>query len=778
MVVVFNQRKRSIARMFNSLGMIFLLAFPLCAQTVTFSTRQVIDDDLEKAKKNVVVDIDLDGDHDIVCTANPEGSSGAEDATKPNVVLYLNDGATTFTKAIIDYEFRAARGLAVGDLDGDGYPEVIVGNSNGDSTLVWYLNPVTSYGSEWSKTSIGSSAPLNYCVLVTDLDNDGNLDIVDGMGDAALGGASSDDYIRWFQNDGSSPPAFTENLLINYPSPAAIALGDFDSDGDTDIAGMAWTSYSSLTPATDEDVRWWAQDALSTWTEKEIVKTAYAGNDAQAADVDGDGDLDLIGAGYKTQTIGWWANDGTGAFGSSLHTVLTSFDYSRNVQVVDMDGDGDLDFLACADSDSLVVWLENDGSQNFTEHIIDGSFTYAYYVTPDDLDGDGDVDVVGTAQDAVEAGGSTAGQLAWWENGQAEEQVLASGDPAPTSFYAGKVVIDYANGYGGGNTTVFYNHGKNSNSTAVDTGIDHIAAKGFYTITTDASTYSADVDFSYAGIAEWSAINNESDLVICYWNPSTEKWEMAGSSQSIDATNNVITVSGLTSEFHPYSLFTLASISADNSLPVELQLFTYQKTSKNVVLHWQTASETDNLGFEIYRRTDADTSFVLRASYRDDPALRGQGSSSSGQEYVFTDDMVISGQTYFYELRDVSLNGRSTVVGKLSVDFVPENLTRVVDAHGPSHPYLAPNYPNPFNQSTTIEFALPQNEATTSVRLMIFDALGRKVQTLFSGNLAGGIYRFYWNGKNARGQDLPSGNYFCLFRAGKVNRSQKLILLR
>jgi hypothetical protein len=79
---------------------ISLFTAALGAQTVTFSARQVIDDGLEKAKKNVVVDIDRDGDHDIVCTANPEGSSGTEDATRPNVVLYLNDGTTTFTRTV------------------------------------------------------------------------------------------------------------------------------------------------------------------------------------------------------------------------------------------------------------------------------------------------------------------------------------------------------------------------------------------------------------------------------------------------------------------------------------------------------------------------------------------------------------------------------------------------------------------------------------------------------------------------------------------------------
>ncbi|NOX88775.1 MAG: hypothetical protein GXO77_07100 [Calditrichaeota bacterium] len=765
-----------------SLGLISSLLIPSdgYGQSATFSARQVIDDDLEKAKKNVVIDIDLDNDRDIICTANPEGSAGAEDDAGLNVVLYLNDGAESFTRKTIDYRFRTARGLAAGDLNGDGYPDVAVGNSNVDSSLVWYVNPVTDYNSRWRKYQVGVAAPFNYIVLIYDLDGDGNPDIVDGMGDAALGNPVTGDFIRWLKSDGGVIPSFTENQLINYQSPSGIAIGDFDGDTDDDIAGMGWTDYSSLTASTDEDVRWWAQASLSSWNQQEIIKTAYGGNDIQAADIDNDGDIDLLGAGYKNQSVDWWANDGTGLFGSSMFTIRSSFQYARNVQVVDLDGDADLDVVSCADSDNLVVWFENDGNQNFTEYTIDNSFTYAYFVTANDLDGDGDIDIIGTAEQAVETGGLVLGQLAWWENYQAEEQTIASGDPAPVAFNSGKVVIDYQSGYTGGNTTVFYNHGSNSNRSKVGAGINHIAVSGFYTITTNAGTYDATIDFYYDGITEWSAVNNETDLRICYWDANSQTWILAGTAQNVDDVNNKISVSGITTQLHKYSLFTLGSSSTDNSLPVQLLLFTYQKETDGIWLQWETASELDNLGFEIWRRIDADTTKELIASFETDDRLKGLGNSNLGRQYEYFDQNVLPGKTYFYELKDVSYAGRKSTVARLSVAFVPKGLTRVVENTLPDRAELLPNYPNPFNNSTIIEIKIPENSETSyeNVSLVLFDLSGRRVRTLFSGALSGGNYRVQWDGKNDYGQILPSGKYICLFRSGKYRRSRMLTLVR
>ncbi len=764
------------------LSILILIGTPLFlnAQTVVFSTRKVIDDTLERAKKNVVVDVDLDNDLDIVCTANPEGSSGAESDAAVNVVLFLNDGNESFVRKTVDFRFRTARGLAAGDLNGDGYPDLAVGNANVDSFLVWYENPVTSYDTRWRKRQVGVAAPLNYVVRIVDFDGDGDKDIVDGFGDTALGGTLTGDYIRWLENDGAATPAFTEHLLINYPSPSGIGLGDLDGDGDLDVAGQAWTTYASLTASADEDVRWWSRETLTSYLQQEIIKTAYGGNDLQTADMDGDGDLDLIGAGYKNQSVDWWANDGAGNFGSSMFTVRSAFSYTRNVQVKDLDGDGDLDIVTCADNDNTVLWLENDGSQNFTEHVLDNSFTYAYYVTPVDLDGDGDVDVVGTAEQAVESGNTILGQLAWWENLQAEEQTLASGDPAPASYYSGKVVIDFQSGFSGGLTSVFYNHGTNENRSSVGGGIDHIALSGFYTIRTKATTYDGTIDFYYANISEWSAINNEADLRICYWDGSTSQWIPAGTSQSVDAVNNKITVSGISGQLADFSFFTLGSVSTDNSLPVQLLSFEYEKQPDGILLFWQTASELENQGFEIWRRTDTDTLRELVASFKNDVALQGLGNSNSGGEYRYFDGQVVAGQTYFYELYDVSYSGRRTKVAGLSVAFVPQDLTRVVQSTLPTKLTLNPNFPNPFNQSTIISFDLPAlgESLSQNVRILIFDVNGRLVLNLFAGALSAGQYRVRWDGKNQNGMPVPSGTYICFLQGQKARASRLITLVR
>lgn len=756
---------------------LFIVSFAFAQDPVTW-TKNVISDQLEKAKKNVVVDIDADGDLDIVCTANPEGS-GAEDGAADNVTLYLNDGTETYSEKIIDYQFRTARGLASADLNGDGYPDVIVGSQNGDSSLVWYENPVSSYESEWTKTNIAGGAPYNYIVLAVDLDNDGNLDIVDGIGDVAAGGSLSGDYIRWLENSGGSSPSFTENNLINYPTPSGIAVADFDGDSDLDIAGMCWLNYTNPSPVTDEDVRWWAQGSSMTFTEQETIKTAYGGNDAAAADVDGDDDMDLLGAGWKAQTIDWWANNGSGSFGSSLHTIKTSFTHSRNTVAADMDGDADMDILACADDDNTVSWFENNGSQSFSEHQITTSFAYAYFVSAADMDGDGDMDVTATAQDE-DGGSGIAGQLSWWESDLAEEKTIASGDPASESFASGKVLIDFQSGFSGGNTSVFYNHNKNSNRSVLGSGIHHIAAGGFYTIVTAASTYDATIEFFYSGISEWSAISNENDLRICYWDPDSGtagQWEILESAnQTVIPESHKITVSGVNFELFKYSLFTLGSSSSDNSLPVQLLSYAANFAKDGMEITWETASELNNAGFELWRSVGTDSVFELISSFKNNPELAGLGSSNYGREYHFTDHTVLPGGTYYYKLFDVTFNGERSELRKLSAAAVPGDLTRVNGEHLPETMQLAQNYPNPFNGFTMIEFTVPENKNTSvqTVSVTIFNMAGQKVREIFSGQITAGTYLSRWDGRNEAGQTVSTGSYIYYLNVNGASRAKRM----
>jgi uncharacterized protein (DUF362 family) len=93
----------------------------------------------------------------------------------------------------------------------------------------------------------------------------------------------------------------------------------------------------------------------------------------------------------------------------------------------------------------------------------------------------------------------------------------------------------------------------------------------------------------------------------------------------------------------------------------------------------------------------------------------------------------------------------------------------------PESAVLYPNYPNPFNPSTTIPFALA---APSRVKLEVFSATGQRVTELFAGQMGAGQYEMIWNGKNHRGYPMASGIYFCRLSGPKILETRAMTLLR
>jgi hypothetical protein len=104
--------------------------------------------------------------------------------------------------------------------------------------------------------------------------------------------------------------------------------------------------------------------------------------------------------------------------------------------------------------------------------------------------------------------------------------------------------------------------------------------------------------------------------------------------------------------------------------------------------------------------------------------------------------------------------------------FIDSTLTipEMVMADVPKKHSLNQNFPNPFNPSTTIEFALPKTEF---VILNVFNVLGQQVASLVSEKLNPGIHKYQWQAEN-----LPSGLYYCRMRAGEYEQVRKMVLLR
>ncbi len=88
---------------------------------------------------------------------------------------------------------------------------------------------------------------------------------------------------------------------------------------------------------------------------------------------------------------------------------------------------------------------------------------------------------------------------------------------------------------------------------------------------------------------------------------------------------------------------------------------------------------------------------------------------------------------------------------------------------------LGENYPNPFNPSTTIKFALPE---ASNVTLEVYDSMGRRIATLMSNQLAAGRYEAQWDGRNEAGSPVASGIYLYRIKAGNFTETKTMLLMK
>ncbi|QDT00720.1 FG-GAP-like repeat-containing protein [Adhaeretor mobilis] len=199
-----------------------------------------------------------------------------------------------------------------------------------------------------------------------------------------------------------------------------VFAADLDSDGDLDVLSAS---------SADDKIAWYENDGNQNFTEHTISTSANVAFSVFAADLDGDGDLDVLSASFYG-TIAWYENDGNQNF--TEHTISTSARTPRDVFAADVDGDGDLDVLSASSGDDKIAWYENDGSQNFTEQTINTSADGAHSVFAADLDGDGDLDVLSAS--------FGDDKIVWYENNGSqnftEHTISTSADGARSVFAA------------------------------------------------------------------------------------------------------------------------------------------------------------------------------------------------------------------------------------------------------------------------------------------------------------------------------------------------------
>jgi hypothetical protein len=355
----------------------------------TFGNERVIATEAVGAKSVYAADVDGDGDVDVLSAA------GYGDGAK--ISWYENtDGQGTFgNQRVISTEASGAYSVYAADVDGDGDIDVLSA-STGDYSpgkIAWYRNS-DGQGTFGNQRVITTAAPGAHSVHPADVDGDGDIDV--------LSASVGDDKIAWYENT-NGQGTFGNQRVITTAAEFALSVyaADLDGDSDVDVLSASWD---------DNKIAWYENtDGQGTFGNQRVITTAADGaRSVYAADVDGDGDIDVLSASWRDDRIAWYENtDGRGTFGIQ-RGITTSAKRAESVYAADVDGDGDIDVLSASSDDHTIAWYENTNGKGIfaNQRIIITDVNAPFSVYAADVDGDGDVDVLSVGE----------APMAWYEN--------------------------------------------------------------------------------------------------------------------------------------------------------------------------------------------------------------------------------------------------------------------------------------------------------------------------------------------------------------------------
>lgn len=364
---------------------LFLLVFSgFVAGQIAFSPQKIISDTSFSASSVYTADFDGDGDLDVVASSHGNNK----------VAWYKNsDGQGNFNSEImVTDNVLDVRSVYAADIDNDGDMDVLSASMD-DNKIAWYEN-VNGDGYFSGQNVITTNAAGAVNIKAADIDGDGDQDVIS---------ASYSDYkIAWYRNEGDGNFS-TQNIISeNAMYAECVFIADINNDDYLDVISAS---------AGDDKIAWYKNiDGNGNFSDEIIISTnADYAISVCAADIDNDGDLDVVSASREDHKIAWYENtDGSGAF-SSENVISNEVGLAKWAHATDLNHDGHIDVLVGSKLNNSVSWFRNEGNGVFSsEIVISNAADNISKVFSADLDNDGDLDVLSSS--------IFDNKVAWYEN--------------------------------------------------------------------------------------------------------------------------------------------------------------------------------------------------------------------------------------------------------------------------------------------------------------------------------------------------------------------------
>ena len=348
-----------------------------------------------------------------------------------------------------------------------------------------------------------------------------------------------------------------------------------------------------------------------------------------------------------------------------------------------------------------------------------------------------------------------------------QEQTIPANDQTEQIFADVSTAIQFVENHTGTELEITETFAVPNVVGSLPAGVENVASRFWSVVSSAGNIGDYEITFDLSGVG---GIQNFGTLRFLKRENNASAWQDVvadlGATLVYNEAEMKITIQGLNafSEFAPAG-------GGDNTLPIELSSFSAVQTTSNFAqIKWQTQSETNLMGYNIYRNLN---NLIGNSVIINNNLIAGSNTSST-QNYSFIDEEVENEAEYYYWLESIDLDGTSTLFGPTSVKI--ENSDQPEDA--PDLNYfteIQSIFPNPFNPSTTISFSL---NFERNVKISVYNTKGQLIKKLVDGIREKGNHSVIWNGKDSNNKMASSGVYFFKMIADKKILTEKAILLK